>query len=162
MGGGVPPGGGTDRMGRRVMIERDGLGAPARGLRQYLLAVATKLDVPAWFCEVEVPASAYFALERRLARFPDHEAALLWDERDGWAAAVESPTGEDAVVLAYLGADVLPSPDTVEAFVKDLYGDGYPGQPDPPDFRRPGAPDGFDDRLATWTGDPVCLPEGQA
>ena len=145
------------------MSERDGLGAAGRGLRQYLLAVAAKLDAPAWFCEVEVPAGAYVALERRLARFPDHETALLWDERDGWSAAVESTTGDEIIVLAYLGEDVLPAPEAVVAFVAALYGDDYPGQPEPPDFRRPGAPDGFDERLAAYASDdPVCLPEGQA
>lgn len=144
------------------MIERDGLGAAARGLRQYLLAVAAKLDAPAWFCEVDVPAGAYLALERRLERFPDHEVALLWDERDGWAVAVESPSGEDLVVLAYLGEDVLPAPDAVVAFVRECYADGYPGQPDPPGFRRPGAPDGFDDRLAAFSGDGVRLPEAHS
>ncbi|MEV6879403.1 DUF6292 family protein [Amycolatopsis sp. NPDC051128] len=144
------------------MIERDGLGATARGLRHYLLAVAKKLDAPAWFCEVDVPASAYLALEGRLTRFPDHETALLWDERDGWAAAVETATGEDVVILAYLGGDVLPAPDTVVKFVGDLYGEGYPGQPDPPDIRRPGTSDGFDERLAVYAAGNVCLPEGQA
>jgi len=144
------------------MIERDGLGAAARGLRQYLLAVAAKLDAPAWFCEVDAPATAYLALERRIPRFPDHETALLWDERDGWAAAVESAGGEDVIVLAYLGEDVLPAPEVVVAFVRDLYGSGYPGQPEPPDFRRPGAPDGFDERLAAYAGDTVCLPEAQS
>lgn len=143
------------------MIERDGLGAAARGLRQYLLAIAAKLDAPAWFCEAGPPATAYLALDRRLPRFPDHETALLWDERDGWAAAVESAGGEETVVLAYLGEDVLPAPDRVVAFVTDMYGTGYPGRPDPPDFRRPGTPDGFDDRLAAYAGDPACLPEGQ-
>lgn len=142
------------------MIERDSLGAAARGLRQYLLAVAAKLDAPAWFCEVDAPATAYLALDHRLARFPDHETALLWDEREGWAAAVESPAGDDVVVLAYLGQDVLPAPDAVVAFVEQIYADDYPGQPDPPNFRRPGAPDGFDERLATYAGDAVC--EGQS
>jgi len=137
------------------MSERDGLGAAARGLRQYLLAVAAKLDAPAWFCEVDVPAGAYVALERRLARFPDHETALLWDERDGWSAAVESATGDDVIVLTYLGEDVLPPPETVVEFVTGLYGEKYPGRPDPPDFRRPGTADGFDDRLAAYAGDPV-------
>ncbi len=137
------------------MSERDGLGAAARGLRQYLLAVAAKLDAPAWFCEVDVPAGAYVALERRLARFPEHEMALLWDERDGWAAAVESSIGDEVIVLAYLGEDVLPAPEAVVDFVAALYGEKYPGRPDPPDFRRPGTADGFDDRLAAYAGDPV-------
>ncbi|WP_329046528.1 DUF6292 family protein [Amycolatopsis sp. NBC_01488] len=144
------------------MIERDGLGAAARGLRKYFLAVAAALDAPAWFCEVDAPATAYLALERRLDRFPDHETALLWDERDGWAAAVESAAGDDVVVLAYLGEDVLAAPEAVLAFVRGLYGASYPGQPDPPDFRSPGASDGFDERLAAYAGDAVRLPEGQA
>ncbi|MFB9689255.1 DUF6292 family protein [Amycolatopsis plumensis] len=137
------------------MSERDGLGAAARGLRQYLLAVAAKLNAPAWFCEVDVPAGAYVALERRLARFPEHEVALLWDERDGWSAAVESSTGDEVIVLAYLGEDVLPAPEAVVEFVTGLYGEKYPGRPDPPDFRRPGTGDGFDERLAAYAGDPV-------
>ena len=126
------------------MNERDGLGAPALGLRQYLLAVAGLLDAPAWFCEVDVPANAYVALDQRIPRYPDLDTALVWDERDGWAAAVESASGEDLVVLAYLGEDVLPPPAAVVAFVRELYADGYPGRPDPPCFRRPGAADGFD------------------
>jgi hypothetical protein len=144
------------------MAERDGLGAPAVGLRQYLLAVATKLDVPAWFCDVTVPAAAYLALEHRLARFPDHETALLWDERDGWAAAVESSTGEDVVVLAYLGGDVLPKPAAVAAFVREVYADGDAGQLAAPGFRRPGARDGFEERLAAYAHGTLCLPEGPA
>lgn len=141
------------------MVERDGLGAAARGLRQYLLTVAAKLDAPAWFCEAGAPASAYLALDRRLTRFPDHETALLWDERNGWAAAVESVTGDEVVVLAYLGEDVLPEADAVVAFVGEIYGDTYPGRPDPPNFRLPGASDGFDDRLAAYAGT-VFAPEG--
>ncbi|MDQ7807949.1 DUF6292 family protein [Amycolatopsis sp. A133] len=137
------------------MTERDGLGAAARGLRQYLLAVAANLDVPAWFCEVDVPAGAYFALDRRLTRFPGHETALLWDERDGWSAAVEPAGGDEVIVLAYLGEDVLPPPEAVVTFVAALYGEQYPGRPDAPDFRRPGAADGFDERLAAYAGDPV-------
>ncbi|WP_410638910.1 DUF6292 family protein [Amycolatopsis sp. lyj-346] len=140
------------------MSERDGLGAAARGLRQYLLAVAAKLDAPAWFCEVDVPAGAYVALERRLARFPGHETALLWDERDGWAVAVESAAGDEVIVLAYLGEDVLPPPEAVVEFVAGLYGEKYPGRPDPPDFRRPGTADGFDERLAAYAGDTVGQP----
>ncbi|MEQ0559983.1 DUF6292 family protein [Amycolatopsis sp. NEAU-NG30] len=140
------------------MNGRDGLGAAARGLRQYVLAVAAGLAAPAWFCEVDVPAGAYLALDHRLTRFPDHDTALLWDERDGWAAAVEAPAGDEVIVLAYLGGDVLPPPETVVEFVRALYGEEYPGQPEPPDFRSPGAPDGFDERLAAYAGDTVGQP----
>lgn len=143
------------------MIERDSLGAPALGLRQYLLAVAEALDAPAWFCEVTVPAGAYLVLERRLPRFPEHDTAMLWDERDGWSLAVETASGEDLITLAYLGAELLPPPDEVVRFVRDLLAGGHPGRPDPPAFRRPGDPDGFEELLAAHAGPRTPLPESR-
>lgn len=141
------------------MIERDELGVPARGLRQYLLLVANALDSPAWYCEVVVPANAYVALEGSIPRHPDQAMALLWDERNGWAAAIESPSGDDMFILAYLGGDVLASPDAVMAFVRAFYADGYPGRPDPPGLRVPGEPDGFDDLLASHADGGDRLPD---
>ena len=129
------------------MVERYELGVPARGLRQYLLLVANALDSPAWYCEVVVPANAYVALEGIIPRYPDQAMALLWDERDGWAAAIESPSGDDMFVLSYLGGEVLASPEEVAAFARAFYLNGYPGRPDPPCLRVPGDADGFDDRL---------------
>ena len=141
------------------MIERDGLGIPALGLRQYLLLVATVLDSPAWYCEVAVPANAYLALEGGVPRYPDRAMALVWDERDGWAAAVESPSGDDMFLLAYLGEDVLPPAQAVAAFVRAFHVDGYPGRPDPPGLREPGDADGFDERLAACADTGACLPD---
>jgi len=141
------------------MIERDELGVAARGLRQYFLLVANALDSPAWYCEVVVPAHAYVALEGSIPRYPDEALALLWDERNGWAAAIESSTGDDVVVLAYLGGDVLAPPGDVVAFVRAFYANGYPGRPDPPGLRVPGVPDGFDDRLAARVADGDRLPD---
>ncbi len=149
-------------MGRYVMTERDALGIPALGLRQYLLLVANALDSPAWYCEVAAPAHAYLVLEGGVPRYPDQAMALLWSERDGWAAAVESPSGDDELILAYLGQDVLPSTEAVLAFVRQFYVDGYPGRPDPPDFRSPGADDGFEDRLAAWARTDGSLPGAPA
>ncbi|HKN52653.1 MAG TPA: DUF6292 family protein [Amycolatopsis sp.] len=139
------------------MDGRDGLGIPARGLRRYVMLVGAALDSPAWYCEVEVPASAYLAVEGRIPRYPDQEIALVWDERDGWAALLES-AGGDEVVLAYLGEDVLPPPERVAEFAQELFADGYPGRPDAPDLRGPGDPDGFDDRIAGYAESDVCLP----
>lgn len=38
--------------------------------------------------QAEPPANAYVALDERLPGFPDHDVALLWDERSGWSAAI--------------------------------------------------------------------------
>ncbi|WP_311771488.1 DUF6292 family protein [Actinophytocola algeriensis] len=46
--------------------------------------------------------------------------ALLWEERHGWSAAIETHSGEDLLVVAYLGRDVLPAPAVVAAWVRDL------------------------------------------
>uniref|UniRef100_UPI0035E4303C DUF6292 family protein n=1 Tax=Amycolatopsis pithecellobii TaxID=664692 RepID=UPI0035E4303C len=47
------------------------------------------------------PVSAYVALDGRLPHYPDRDVALLWDERHGWAAAIETHSGEDLIVLRY-------------------------------------------------------------
>jgi hypothetical protein len=143
------------------MDGRDGLGPAALGLRRYLLLAAQAVGSPAWHCEVDIPASAYLALDRRIPRHPDADVGLLWDERDGWAALLE-PSSGDEIVLAFLGEDVLPEPARLVAFVEELYADGYPGRPDAPDFREPGGLDGFEERLACYTESDtepdVCLP----
>jgi hypothetical protein len=114
----------------------------ARGLRAYLDSVASALGVGLESCTVDldVPASAYVALDWRLGRFPDRDLALLWDERHGWAAAVEAPCGEDLVVLGYLGTEVAPDPRHVVRFLAALRAEDHTlGRPDPPRFREPGA-----------------------
>jgi hypothetical protein len=107
----------------------------ARGLRGYIAKVTSELGVGLESCAIDAapPASAYVALDVRAARFPDRELALLWDERHGWSAAVETYSGEDLVVLTYRGGDLVPGPADVAAFVAAvLAGDQSVGQPDPP------------------------------
>lgn len=95
-----------------------------RRLRGYLGAVARAVGVGPESCTIDLdtPVSAYVALDWRLRRVPGHDLALVWDEVRGWAAALED-TGGDAVVLAYLGGEVLPEPRAVVRFLADVRAD---------------------------------------
>ncbi|WP_235998664.1 DUF6292 family protein [Qaidamihabitans albus] len=126
--------------------------ASARGLKRYVELVADELRMPPAFC-VDVDdyrATVYFALEERVPRYPDRDLALLWDEENGWAIGVESGCGEDIIVLAYLGGDIVPAPSLVARFVDDLMHERYPGQLEPPALRRAGTDDDLDERLAAF------------
>lgn len=113
-----------------------------RALRAYLDAVAHRLGVGLESCtlDVDLPTSAYLALDRPLPAFPDRELALLWDEVHGWAAAIETHSGEDLIVVSYLDAPtVTPSPRLVARFVDDLRTGGRRlARRDPPAYRTAG------------------------
>lgn len=93
-----------------------------RGLRGYVAAVARAVGVGLESCTLDTgtPAAAYIALDWRLARFPDHDLALVWDEVHGWAAAIEAET---ATALTYLGGAVLPEPRAVVRFLAAVRAD---------------------------------------
>ncbi|SDW56950.1 hypothetical protein SAMN05421504_101925 [Amycolatopsis xylanica] len=114
----------------------------SRALRGYLSVTARAVGVGWESCTVDLdePVSAYIALDWRLARFPGRDVALLWDEVNGWAVAVEEPGGERAIVLAYLGGDrLVPEPASVVALLAAVRADDHSiGQPDPPGLRRSG------------------------
>jgi hypothetical protein len=132
-------------------VDMNPFGVAVRGLRGYIHQVCMALGVgpDASYWELEDRASAYIALDGRLPAYPDHDLALIWDEENGWAAALEPIAGDDLVVLCYLGVDVLAPPAAVCRFVSALRADGYPGLPYPPALRAAFADDdGFDDRLA--------------
>ncbi|WP_439381032.1 DUF6292 family protein [Amycolatopsis lexingtonensis] len=108
------------------------------GLTGYLAAVGAAVGVGEESCTVDVdaPASAYIALDVRLPRHPGRYMALLWDERHGWAFAMETHSGEDLLVLAYLGGELVPSPARVRGFVAAIrLAGGGSGDPVPPDLR---------------------------
>lgn len=110
-----------------------------RGLRGYVAAVARAVGVGPESCTVDegTPVAAYIALDRRLARFPDHDLALVWDEAHGWAAAIEDADG--ATVLAYLGGEVLPGPLAVVGFLAAVRADDPDaGTLEAPALREPG------------------------
>lgn len=94
----------------------------ATGLRRYVDRVAGALGVGLESCALDPnpPASVYIALDTRLSRFPDRDLALLWDERFGWSAAVETHSGEDLIVVTYRGGDLLPHPADMAVFVARL------------------------------------------
>ncbi|MEV6824640.1 DUF6292 family protein [Amycolatopsis sp. NPDC051102] len=101
----------------------------------YLLDVTAELGIGLESCTVDhdSPISAYVALDTRLPQYPDRDLALLWDEVHGWAAAIETHSGEDLIVLRYLGGPtVAPAPSRVARFVTALYEDDHSfGRPDP-------------------------------
>lgn len=105
-----------------------------RVLRGYMQRVAAGLGVEpeSTWCEVDSPANAYIALEERAPHRRQHDMALVWDEQHGWAAAVETHSGEDLMVLAYFGEDSLPAPAEVVAFTKLVLAGEPVGTHDPP------------------------------
>ncbi|VVJ18088.1 Uncharacterised protein [Amycolatopsis camponoti] len=107
------------------------------GLIGYLAAVGAAVDVGEESCTVDPgdPASAYVALDVRLRRHPGRDMALVWDERHGWAFAMETHSGEDLLVLSYLGDELVPAPSRVRAFVTAVRSaGGASGEPVPPDL----------------------------
>jgi Family of unknown function (DUF6292) len=112
-------------------------GVVEQGLRGYVQAVAGGLGVgPEDVCQRSHPvASAYLALRERLPGFARRDVAAVWDARHGWALGVETSSGEDLIMAAYLGEDLLPEPDEVVMFVKKLLAGQRPGQLKPPIVR---------------------------
>ncbi|MEV4318753.1 DUF6292 family protein [Actinocrispum sp. NPDC049592] len=91
-----------------------------RGLRHYTARVAAAVGAgpeAAW-CEWADAPSAYIALDQRLPGHPDRDAALIWTAERGWAVAVETGCGEDLLITAALGGDVLPAAATVAAWLR--------------------------------------------
>jgi len=108
-------------------------------LLDYLDDVTAELGIGLESCTLDhdTPLSAYVALDTRLPHYPDRDVALLWDEERGWAAAIETHSGEDLIVLRYLGGHApynlfmrLPR------FVTALHEDDHTvGRPDPVTLR---------------------------
>ncbi|GAA3014413.1 DUF6292 family protein [Actinokineospora diospyrosa] len=100
-------------------------------LTAYLGAVATEVGVRPESVIVHA-GSACLWLDRRVATHPGRDAALLWDPQHGWSLAVETHSGEDLIVLRYLGGALCPSPRAVAGFTTAAR-HGLPvGHPDPP------------------------------
>ncbi|MBB3662275.1 hypothetical protein FB384_001179 [Prauserella sediminis] len=113
------------------------------GLRRYIHAVAAGLGLgpESTWCELDVGARAYVALENRLPWVPDRDAALVWNASHGWAVGVEYGGAATVLALSYRGAPLLPSPGDVVAFVKKAFagvpvGSASPSELDCPDLRR--------------------------
>lgn len=91
-------------------------------LRAYVSAVSGALGVGWASCALDLgsPRSAYVALDRRLPSHPDRDLALLWDERQGWTAAVETHSGEDLIQVDRMGGRIVPPPAEVVRFAAGL------------------------------------------
>jgi hypothetical protein len=134
------------------MIELDFDDRLLRGLRRYvrLVGKALGLSGECWCVQGDRPACAYIAVDGRLRGHPDRDVALLWDEEHGWSAAIETNSGEDLMVVAYMGQNVLPSPRAVAAWTRTLFDHGETAA-------RPEAPPRFPEtsdllhRLDTYT-----------
>ena len=119
------------------------------GLRHYTTQTATAVGTgpeAAWSEWADMP-SAYIALEHRLPAHPDRDMALIWAAERGWSVAVETGCGEDLLITASLGDDVLPPPEAVAAFVRAVLTGQHTGTP-----RRPSTTGRADltQRLADW------------
>ncbi|WP_277670535.1 DUF6292 family protein [Saccharomonospora viridis] len=109
-----------------------------RGLRHYVRRVAEGLGLAGNSSYIQSePLSLYLAVDGRLPDRPQRDVALLWDERHGWAGAVETGCGEDLIVVSYLGGDPLPPPQVLADYTAALLrGQAY-GQSTPPQFPVP-------------------------
>ena len=120
-------------------------------LWSYLADVTRELGVGLESCAVDQdpPVSAYVALDGHLPAYPDRDVALLWDEIRGWAAAVETHSGEDLIVLRYLGGpSVAPPAEQVARFASAVRDDDHRiGCPAPADLRTLGTPADLDAAL---------------
>ncbi|MFK0247173.1 DUF6292 family protein [Amycolatopsis azurea] len=108
-------------------------------LWDYLADVTGALGIGLESCSVDYdsPVSVYVALDGRIPGHPGREVALLWDEVHGWAIAVETHSGEDLIVLRYLGGETIaPTAAQVARFVQaHREGDRHVGRLTPPSLR---------------------------
>lgn len=142
-------------------MELDPRSSATLALRRYagLVSEALGLTGETFWVHTESPTTGYIPLDDRAPGFPGRDLALLWDERHGWSAAIETASGEDLIVVSYLGKDILPPPLVVARFVTDLVAGRVTGQPDPPAFRDVDAIDDLVDRIKryspTWLTSPA-------
>lgn len=103
----------------------------AEGLRAYLSRIAAGFGVrlEASCCEVADDASAYLALPERVTGQPDQDAALVWNQRHGWALATEPNPGGALQPVAYHGPPLVPPPAAVLAFARRVLAHGLEPQP---------------------------------
>lgn len=131
-------------------------GAPMRGLYRYVTLITREISQhPSAFCyENGKRIEIYLPLSRRLSRYPDRDAALLWDEENGWSIGIESGCGEDLVIMAYLSYDILPPPAVVAAFVSTFDDSGTDiSQCELPAFRKANDDDDLHQRLTAYAAE---------
>lgn len=100
----------------------------ARGLLRYVRLVGHALGMGsvAAVVQLDEPLGVYLPLDRCVAEHDDCDLALVWDERRGWALAVESGGGVDLRMAGFLGDELVPAPEVVAAYVdRACRGDGF-------------------------------------
>lgn len=105
----------------------------------YLDAVSAAAGVGSESCTIDLdpPMSAYLALDGQLSVHPGRDTALAWDERHGWSFTIETHSGEDLLVVAYLGGELVPPPSRVREFVRAVRArTRRTPSPAPPDLSR--------------------------
>lgn len=106
-------------------------------LHAYVTAIAEYFGVPPdqTSCEAEGLATAYIGFGPCLPDFPQRDLALVWDERLGWAAAVQTASGE-LIAFSYLASSPVPHVNVVTSFVNELIAGRDHGENSPPFFGR--------------------------
>jgi hypothetical protein len=105
------------------------------GLDHYMAQIAGGLGIglESVCCEATEPATAYLAVDQRMPNAPDRDVALFWDAVHGWAVGTETGSGEELIVVAYLGGEnLLATPEVVVTFAQDLLAGRDVGQQHPP------------------------------
>ncbi|MBN6038366.1 DUF6292 family protein [Amycolatopsis sp. 195334CR] len=93
--------------------------AEVNELRRYVRMVAGALGQQGDSFYVQgTPLAAYLALDGHLAAFPGRDVALVWDEQNGWALALETESTEDPVVISRCPDGIRPAPGDVAAFAE--------------------------------------------
>ncbi|HWD06143.1 MAG TPA: DUF6292 family protein [Amycolatopsis sp.] len=92
------------------------------GLSGYLAAVSAAAGVGPESCTLDFdsPISAYIALDGHIAAHPGRDTALVWDEHHGWSFMIETHSGEDLLVVAYLGDELAPPPGRLREFLRNV------------------------------------------
>lgn len=131
------------------MVELDFDDSVARGLRGYVRLVTRSVGLrgECSYVQTDEVAHAYVAIDGALPLFPGQDVALLWDEKSGWAAAVEHRNGSEPQVVARLGGDVLPSPEAVAEWARGLFHQHRAGPGTPRPTQRGGD---LQERLASY------------
>ncbi|MBP2329176.1 hypothetical protein JOF56_009561 [Kibdelosporangium banguiense] len=138
----------------------DGADMAEYGLRNYVHRIANALGVgpESTYAELADEATAYIALSDRLFRHPSRDVALTWDGSHGWAVGMETRCGEDLLMLAWYGSDMVPAPENVVAFTKSVLAGEPVGQSAPPTADATAVRDRLGAYLAPHTGEPAGSP----
>lgn len=142
-------------------MNRDPTSVAARALQHYTEVSCRTIGsgIRSIDCDVtESPATVLVVLGAVEPTFPELDWVLTWDEVNGWASRVRTSEAGETVCLSYLGGRILPPPEDVGRYVRDITHGQHPGQLLPPVFRSPDAPDALEHELTVGAWDPRFTP----